>query len=492
MNPLDLLNTNLFVTKPDIEFNKNNDTRDKINILKTIDRPFPKNFNRNYEPIITNNARDFLKDRYKKLKSTLVCINSADRNKKLYPKPNKYNVNLGKLFNSIESIELKDIRLYRLPLYNLGLTWKYPDESIESIIIPNGIYSVNELRNTMMEYMNQTINNGFYIEINANLNQIIIINRIESPEIIAIQTLLIDQDDIFGLIVNPSKNGIYITVNSDLMFSQDPIIPTGIPNIGGLSKQLFNFKTFIKDDTYEFVDTITINGKNYLRYFLKAINENSQEINANYSQNILLNDALKNFTTFQGIYNNIEANIGPAREFTFDFKNSNLLALFNWYECDDYYRYVLTNQTDYNIAYGCFRLEYNIYNTNQNTWNFNVFPYILIKIIMPSMPEDTIANNTILSEKSLDYNQNKLTNIFAKIILTNPIKIESIPLKYIEYPLDNLTQLEIQFIDPFGNPICDICENLLSIEIIEIVEVLKDTLIDSKHGEANITGTLKI
>lgn len=492
MNPLDLLNTNLFITDPDIEFNKNHDTRDKINLLKTADRPFPKNFNRNFEPIITNNAREVLKSRYKKLKSTLVCINSVDRNKKTYPTPDKYTVSLGRTFNSIESIELKDIRFYRLPLYNLGLTWKYPDGTVQSIMIPNGIYSVKELQNTLMEYMNLSQNTGFYINIDANLNQILIINRIESPEIIAIQTLFTNQDDIFGFITNPLKNGIYVTVNFTVQFNEDPIIPTGLPNIGGLSKQLFNFKSFVKNDTYEFIDTITINGKNYLRYFLKAINDDGEEINATYPQNIILSDALKNTTNFNGIYNNIEANIGTAREFIFDFKNSNLLALFNWFECDDNYRYILTNQTEYNIAHGCFRLESNLYNVNQNTWNFNLFPYILIKVIMPSMPEDTIANNIILSQKSTDYNQNKLANVFAKIILTNPIKIETNSLKYIEYPLDNLDELEIQFIDPFGNPICDICENILSIEITEIVEVLKDTLIDSKHGEANITGTLRI
>ena len=347
MNPYDLLNTNTFINTNKIQFNENQRTRDRINVLKTIDRPFPKKNNRNWEPIISDEVRDIVKDRYKKYKTTSLLLDSRDRNCEEYPNPNNYKLVLGGQFNYIESIKLLDININNLYLTKNTIAWVLPENQYFTTEIQCGIYSSKDLSAIMSQNMstitddNNNIQN-IDVDINPILNEIKIINRFQVPEIVAVQTLLSSSDDIFTPpVVQPTQNGIYILVKQDTRFNSTeiPLIPTNIPNIGGFSNILFNCQEFWQNNSngneYEWVGEIDINGIKYQRYILVP-RLNGQAIKTTTAQNIITVSSIKNYLLLNNKYNFISnfsekeleclPTIGEAREFSIDFNNSSLMV----------------------------------------------------------------------------------------------------------------------------------------------------------------------
>jgi hypothetical protein len=515
MNPFDLLYTNKFVDTNELEFNRNDEklTRDRINVLKTIDRPFPKRYNRNYEPIISNEVRDIVKNRYKKYRETALCLDSRDRNCEIYENPNNYKLILGKQFNYIESIRLLNVDMGNLPITDTQISWMFPfnDGGNFSVEIPCGIYSAKELSKIMSEYMSTQIDTdgniqNIFVDINPSLNEIKIINRLQIPEIVALQTILDNDGDIFNQIPvdGYQQNGIYILVKETFSNMELPLIPTQIPNIGGFSNILFNCKEFwngnFLGNEYLFIDSININGTTYNRYFLIPRIDGMEYITKT-NQNIITSASISRFLTigtrnnFIGTYDNKNIDclpiIGEARDFAIDFNNSSLMKIFGWQECDTEFKYVVSNTSDLNISKDkCF----NIYKCCCD-YMFKIEPYILLKLSVPSYAEDTIAGNIIKSQNLprkilCECNEfDDVINIFAKIDITRfGTKFETVVLKFYETPLEKLDEIIVTFLDREGCIINLKCDNTIVLEIIETVDVLKDTLIDSRHGEANITG----
>ena len=514
MNPLDLLHTNRFVGTNELEFDRNKSTRDRINELKTIDRPFPKRYNRNWEPIISQEVRDIVKDRYKKYKITSICIDSLDRNCDLFPNPNNYTVVLGTQFNYIESIQIIDIDLGSFFLTKTQISWSFPPSVTNQFIvdIPCGIYTTSQLAQTMMDYMSVIVDEmgniqNIFVSIDPVLNEIKIINRQQIPEIVAIQTIVDAADDVFNTIpsLDYQQNGIYILVKFEFTDMELPLVPTNLPNIGGFSNILFNCNQFwngnITGNEYINTGTVSVNGTTYYRYLLiPRINE--QDLITNFSQNIIPSAAISIYLTttvdnnFIGTFDNKNLDclplIGQAREFAIDFENSPLMEIFAWQECDTEFGYILTNLGDNNISKNkCF----NIYRDNGCCeYMFRVEPYILLKLNIPFKPPDTLAGNLVRSQKlpqkaQCDCDEFRgVTNIFAKVIIGRENRIDSSILKFYETPLEKLDTIMVTFVDRNGCIIDLKCDHTLTLEIVEVVDVLKDTLIDSRHGEANITG----
>lgn len=530
LNPLDLLNTNRYVATNELNFKNDQTTRDRLNVLKTIDRPFPKRYNRNWEPVVSNSVRDVVKDRYKKYRKTAVILDSRDRNRELYPNPNCYTLVLPKQFNTIESIQITNINLTNFLLTKTDITWEYPDGDTFTASIPNGTYTTTRLQQTLTNAMNSIVNtnmggnmiHGFHIDIDPITQTIQIINRQEAPEIYAIQTILDPQDDIFNTVpTNPGgyrSDGIFILVNSIIDFETNPslpLIPTGLPNIGigGFPSTLFNFVEFWfgSTTTSEYFDagTVTINGTTYQRYFLKPRTDLSDDLFASYAENMIVSEGLarlidNNSGLFQGVYSDrteFNSQIGRALEYRFNFQESNLMNIFCWEveNCD--YKFIWSNQDSDNIS-GCNCFELIL--TGCCEYIFKVEPYILLKLGVPSYPNDTIAQNIVKSqhlpktsnclaeEDECRKANNYVSNIFAKIDIDIPFKIDSSILTYIDAPLVRLNEIEVCFVDKMGCVLDLQCDNTITLEIIEIVDVLKDTLIDSRHGEANISGVRPI
>lgn len=513
MNPQDLLYTNSFVATNDIDFSQDKLTRDRINVLKTIDQPFPKKYNRNWEPIISDEVRDIVKDRYKKYKITTVLLDSRDRNHELYPSPNNYLLSLSRQFNYIESIQLININLNNLFLTKTQISWIFPSNigGEFSIEIPCGIYNINKMSQILSSKMSTIPDHDGNIQnidviIHPEFNDIKIINRIQVPEIVAIQALLTNSDDVFGTLnVASIKSGLYFVIPQQSSFSNKnlPIVPTNISNlkVGGFSIELFNCQEFwdgnIDGNEYTFIDSFVINGQTYQRYLLIP-RINGEEMMITTSQNIIYNTGLSNYllTNSNAIYtNNFKdclPQIGEAREFTIDFDNSPIMEIFGWKECEEEFRYILSNNDNNNISKNkCFQV-YQCLNSSCNEYMVKIEPYILLKLSAPSYTEDTIAGNIIKSQqlpKTGNDNDNKdVINIFAKICINRENKIESGILKYYETPLEKLDEIMVTFVDNKGCVIDLKCDHTIILEIVEAVDVLKDTLIDSRHGEANITG----
>jgi hypothetical protein len=513
MNPQDLLYTNSFVGTNEINFNENQRTRDRINVLKTIDRPFPKKYNRNWEPIISEEVRDIVKDRYKKYKTTSLLLDSCDRNYAVYPKPNNYKLILGNQFNYIESIKLLSINLNNMFLTKTEIAWLSNNGTQFSTEIPCGIYSSNNLANIISQYMSMVPDEdgniqNIDVKIDPIINDVRIVNRVQIPEIVAIQTLIQSTDDIFTpSVVAPVQNGIYILVKQDMAFNNYnlPIVPTNIPNIGGYSNILFNYREFWQGNTngnqYMWIDQVIIGGTNYQRYLLIP-KVNSYELRTKTPQNIITTMSIVSYLTadvinkrnFISNFNEKELEslpkIGEAREFAINFNESSLMDVFNWRECDEEFRYILTNNTSYNISKNkCF----DIYK-DWCDYMFKVEPYILLKLTVPSYAGDTIAGNLVKSQnlpKKMIYDCNEMedtTNIFAKICIDRENSVETSILKFYETPLEKFDEIIITFLDRNGKILDLKCDQTIMLEVVEAVDVLKDTLIDSRHGEANITG----
>ncbi len=514
MNPQDLLYTNRFVATNEIEFSENKSTRDRINVLKTIDRPFPKRYNRNWDPIISEEVRDIVKDRYKKYKLTSICIDSRDRNCELFPNPNNYTVVLGAQFNYIESIQLIDVDLGNLFLTKTQISWFFPpNTSAEfTVDIPCGIYTTKDLANVMMNYMSMVVDNNdniqnIFVSIDPVLNEIKIINRLQIPEIVAIQTIVTATDDVFNTVppAGYQQNGIYILVNFEFTNMDLPLVPTNLPNVGGFSNSLFNCNEFwngnISGNEYVDAGTVVVNGFTYHRYLLIP-RLGGQILTTTFSQNIITSAAISRYlatttdNNFVGTFDNKNLDclvlIGEAREFAIDFENSPIMDIFAWKECEIEFGYVLSNISDNNISKEkCF----NIYRDNCCCdYMFKVEPYVLLILSAPSREDGTIAGNIVKSQNlpkiaQCDCDDFKdVNNIFAKIIIGRKNKIATSILKFYETPLEKLNEIMVTFVDRNGCILDLKCDQTITLEIVEAVDVLKDTLIDSRHGEANITG----
>lgn len=510
MNYGDLLYSNGFVGTNEIHFDNNRMTRDRINVLKTIDQQFPKNFNRNFEPIISNEVRDIVKNRYQKVKRTALCLDSRDRNCLVYEEPNNYKLVLGDQFNYVASIKLLDINLNNLFITNTKISWQVQSSNsinMYSTKIPCGLYDAKTLSTTLSKYMSMIPTNSnkiqsISVDINPILNEIKIINRCQKSEIVSAQTILDSVEDIYfslSPIVFPSQNGIYILTRFNFTNMNLPLIPTGLTDVGEFSAELFNYQEFWKNNVsgneYSFVDTIIITGITYYRYLLIP-RVKGEVFTISMTHNLVYSQPISKFVEalIRSDFTLLDAMplIGEAKETAIDFSNSPIMDLFGWKECELNFEYVLTNKTLNNISKDkCF----NVYKDYCCNYVFKIQPYIFLKLTIPSYASDKIAGNLVKSQNLpmiMECKNNcefkDVSNIFAKINIGLDNTIETNILQFIDAPLERMDEIIITFVDRNGCPVDIKCDHTITLEITEAVDVLKDTLIDTRHGEANITG----
>jgi type IV secretory pathway VirB6-like protein len=93
-------------------------------------------------------------------------------------------------------------------------------------------------------------------------------------------------------------------------------------------------------------------------------------------------------------------------------------------------------------------------------------------------------------------------NIYAKIQVSNipnnidnntsNINTNGIVINNYDKPIDNFSQIDIVLLDPFYREIISLRDFSFTLEIHEIINVLKETLIDSKRNNVSITGKRNI
>lgn len=154
----DLLYTNKFINKDEVDINKfkksnininqvnkfrknktNNTERylqrnllssDEVNINKFKTSQFKSHLNKNSFPILSDAMRDIAEDKYFKIRKTAISVYSDDRNKSIYTSSNNYIFDLQNKFENVQKIKLKDFYFPNsIPPINITnnlFIWGYP------------------------------------------------------------------------------------------------------------------------------------------------------------------------------------------------------------------------------------------------------------------------------------------------------------------------------------------------------------------------------
>jgi hypothetical protein len=202
----------------------------------------------------------------------------------------------------------------------------------------------------------------------------------------------------------------------------------------------------------------------------RAVWTNYQSVMVNFNQGI---------STFLNL--NIPDNIFPNKKMNLQCVNG--LYYFRLYDFVFIKILPLTNKSI---------IDNNMLRTLDNNAITNYDVYIdnyLLNIGIGETPNCNADNNYLL--KSVD-----TTSIMCKILLSDvtgsinksTANIEKNELYFYDRSLDNIDTLEIQILDPLGKLISLTCEHSFTLEIHEIVDVLKETLVDTTRDQVFTTG----
>lgn len=195
------------------------------------------------------------------------------------------------------------------------------------------------------------------------------------------------------------------------------------------------------------------------------------------------------------------------------YKNKYLLVDSKYKKTDSKYflfdnaRYIINLNTTFDKIQKIKLEDFNIYNLKSSP----VFsPYILMRLIPIQTNKDFIKSDLIVANSNPDETKiitdgtNELNysisdvfnNCFAIIKIFKPTNEYIIPefnsseIIYQNMPLINFNKLLIEFYDSDGDLYKDMPSNFFTLKITEREDVLKNTNIDSRHGEVNMTGSV--
>ena len=237
-------------------------------------------------------------------------------------------------------------------------------------------------------------------------------------------------------------------------------------------------------------------------------------------------------------HSNSDLSEGDKTVQNIDCYSNNIMELFGWspinngiivskncgynYIHDNLYYYieninnVVSSISNSNINISNYYLPFKLMNIiiENNEYIFDINNYIYMKIFIEGKAPDTLANNVIMSVNknkhndsfkyvghiSNSYNSSKplilsndTNNLFAKInfengYYNNRCSIHTTPKVYYDKPLNDLDMITIQFVDYYGRLIDIRGEHNFTLEITEVKNILKDTLLDTNTNEVIITG----
>lgn len=485
--------------------------------------------------------------RYQKHIITSVAIDSRDRNYSSFVKPNQYNIYLNREYENVVSISLTSTEvpnaIQPVNLSNNDIIWKtkdyidfidefglnladYKPENFESVTtiykasIPPGYYSTEGLAIKMSEIMNSTPSADgtaqfFNIFIDPDEHVSSIISRFEE---LRIDTVSIVQDS--NILSITLEQPSYI----DALWTDIRIIMTDIPNIGGIPPSVFN-NIEIKDVLYENTNggllLITLPLKATYTQIINNLNDTKATIGrARYFNLIQLETGHDDFQNSEGTVNTILSVMG------FPIPRANIVVIgekipyraihYNIdYLLDDYIN-VATLAGEQANFFNSSTHVLNIQIGNDGKYYFRSEPYVYLRLTIPYASSGDIGGNILASmsnsnniesrnvyyenpfQKTLQLN-NKLiakdpTNIFAKIQL-DPIpgnihynKFAKSHKMFYNIPLRRLGVISVEFIDFRGKLIDLRSEHAITIEITEKIDVLEDTLMNSRTGDTVTSG----
>lgn len=417
----------------------------------------------------------------------------------------------------------------------------------EKVSVKNGInYTIFDLENEIMNAMNSVVHksaetysvsgtlSSFYVNIDVVSEKVIFINRKEE---FLVDNIEVDASgDIFIDFIGSSSNPF--GVNQEL-----PVILTNICNtvndIGGVPTSLFNEREFTYDEDIKWISY----GAGINRYQLILKDEDNNIIKGKYAETV----SGTTCTSETGR----RAFIGQGLPFIFEGDITSLLNILGWsfptydsaccknpdknINCDEKecacdcvcakdclmkknsrntWGSIHESPISLSSDVGCLKIvkiDNSSTNIKKNYLMIPDSPYIFMKLKFPSLPDDTLGNNVIKAETinggyvstydncnvenyNGDDRRKDTSNLFAKIIfdtrLSSVYNENFICNKKVLYDhvLTKLDLLEIEFVDRNGYPIYNCKNSNFTIKITEKMEVLKETLINTRTGSISNTG----
>lgn len=467
-------------------------------------------------PVFDNMIKDLRKFRYRKNIISYLNIDSRKRNIGKFPNPGSYNIFIGKEYKYLQSIKLESLEFREAPP---------PINNTNNYFIWTTDYTglENVANNTKIKYQT-SIPSAFYSL--SNFSQIIeaIVSNIQHTE-----TTLEGKFPRFSLIISPFNrsirfiqrlenlkvNSISTTENSNIVtiriqnqgnappntncniddtgypfrprVESVPIILSGLNlfaiTFGNIPFTLLETTPFFPDapngNSYT-CPTLTYDiGTNEFIYNLEVFNtDGSEALASNTTTTQLLQTDLPNTPAGQpelvfigrALQFNIDAKCGSFGEFLglttsnqFVYVNSNFDSV--------------TNQIRNQIAWKI---------TGTGQLALATTEYILMRLSTVAKPIEEISDNLFSANGHM--NEKKDNSFFAKIVFSDkfPGDVSIIGVAgnkfFYNAPLVTLTDLTVQFFSSKGK-LLDLDQNhSFTLEMVELREVLKDTLIDSRTG----------
>jgi hypothetical protein len=482
------------------------------------------------QPLFDNRVDD-LKTRYRKNISSFLNVDSRQRNSEKYPNPGDYNIYINKEFKYVQSITLSSIEFREAPTpineSNNTITWETDYTGVQGVkpgtkvqystIIPSAFYTLESFVQTVEASMNSVQHNlpgnpldglypNFGLYINPFTRALALMERLE--------TLPIDTLDTN---INNNQIGITMTYQSLLPpgetctsnngsgfpfkpnFEDIPIIFTGldlfyqeygnIPTLGILNNVPFYTK--------HQVDTIPeLRNKSYYTcvghmgvysYTLHVYDQCGNPARASYSNKYDLKMPTRLLSN-PSAGHPLQVQVGrvlPVKILT------NCLSTFGSFlglTTANKSVYLNTNYVDQTRTV-MNTIPWKIIGSGQ--LSLSTEEYIFMRIGTIAKPFETISDNLTDANggsTNMQLAPAKDNNFFAKIIFSDrdpgDISIISVGGKKIFYnaPLVSLSDLSIQFLLANGKIMNLFQNHSFTLEIVELREVLNDTLIDSRTG----------
>jgi hypothetical protein len=396
---------------------------------------------------------------------------------------------------------------------------------------------VNSVSHDSNEQYNSGKNHQMTFRLSEDQTSTIIVNRLERLHPMLVYTAITTDDDYIGnLSFNSTLTGnideyVYFVLSSptndfhDTVSDVLPIIWTDLPGIGGISFDLLNYEEFNywngggtepANYYFEYVDSVKLvsGGRDYRRYRMKIIVEDLSgifnEIHPTHSeqmgQKYLLDYWNNNLGGSEGEFPMIVYENDPlpmvGRGYPLHLINNpeSVLRMLGWGpDKDVFYNVFSVHKSNQIVFHASNNINKTLVNGVPGTFIRN--DYMFLKLTIPSK-ESSIIGNTIIkagfnrSNEAQDSNAkyiNNVSDLFAKILFVNDGSEKSSFIggckKFINNTIDKLDELEILFIDKNGK-IIDFGRNYhnMTLEIVEKIDVLKETQYDSKRGRPIITG----
>lgn len=531
----DNYNTNFDILEPAIR---------NPNITANLERPqwiFDKqniSLSSSVKPVFENTVSDLKNIRYRKNIISYINIDSRKRDVLKYPNPGSYNIFLNKEFRYLQSIRLESVEFREAPTpinsRNNCFNWVTNYTGLENIKsgtrveykvrIPSAYYSLaNFVQVIESESMNtvqhdipewcidnpaETVNGKFFhfdMYISPFNRSIQFIQRLENLCVTCIKTTkcsnivkihILNQNGLscFGETpadpdpeeypFKPDKEAVPIILSGLELFSTSfGNIPTSL-----LTLKPFYPEDFPVDDDCEYNPYNTYCCPDYkdghFIYELHVFKPDGTPAMASF-------DSVTDFTKGTDLPNfpaghPVKVQVGRALKFNVKTDCGGTFGKFLGLVTADKEVYVHTN-IDFKNGVVKNTIPWKITGTGE--LSIATDDYMFMRIGTIAKPIGTISDNlTCAKGRNKDETPDKDNFFFSKIIFSDKLPGDISILSaggnkfFYDAPLVLLSDLTIDFFDSSGSPVELNQNHSFTLEIIEIREVLKDTLVDSRTG----------